>query len=44
MTTSQLIDTITELQQSGKDVKLTVLPSAIKKSRKMMLRGNHTAA
>ena len=44
MNTQQLVQTITELQESGKEVKLIVLPSGVKKNRKMMLRGQRTTA
>ena len=31
-----------ELQQAGKEPRLTVLPTTAKRQRKMMLRGNKT--
>ena len=33
-----------DLQTEGREPKLTVLPSAVKRGRKMMLRGRKTAA
>ena len=33
-----------ELQAEGKEPKVTVMPSAVKRGRKMMLRGRKTAA
>lgn len=42
MTTQQLIDTITTLQQDGKEVKYTVLKSQTKNKHKIMFRGQRT--
>ena len=33
-----------DLQANGKEPKLTVMPSAVKRQRKMMLRGQKTVA
>ena len=42
-TATNLVDIITELQANGKEPKITVLPSGVKRTRKMMLRGQKSA-
>jgi len=42
-TATNLVDIVTELQANGKEPKITVLPSGVKRQRKMMLRGQKSA-